>query len=91
MSFLPHPLPNPYQGNDGVPFKYREQKAGKELVISTIKSGKALGYEYMGLDTLTLMESENQLYKSLGFIEIDPYRDNPINGAIYMELNLKRS
>ncbi len=70
--------------------EYRGKKAGKELAVSAIKSGKALGYGYMRLDTLSSMETANQLYKSLGFIEIDPYRDNPIDGAIYMELNLKR-
>jgi ribosomal protein S18 acetylase RimI-like enzyme len=71
--------------------EYRGQGAGKELAISAIKSGIALGYEYMRLDTLSSMETANQLYKSLGFIEIAPYRDNPIDGAIYMELNLKTS
>jgi putative acetyltransferase len=71
--------------------EYRGKGAGKELAVSAIKSGKALGYEYMRLDTLSSMETANQLYKSLGFIEIDPYRDNPIDGAIYMELNLKIS
>ena len=69
---------------------YRRKGAGKELTISAIKSGKALGYEHMRLDTLSSMEGANQLYKSLGFIEIDPYRDNPIAGAIYMEMNLRR-
>lgn len=70
--------------------EYRGQKAGKELAVSAIKSGKALGYEYMRLDTLFSMETANRLYRSLDFIEINPYRDNPIDGAIYMELNLKR-
>ena len=68
--------------------EYRGKKAGKELAVSAIKSGKELGYEYMRLDTLSSMETANQLYKSLGFIEIKSYRDNPIDGAIYMELNL---
>ena len=71
--------------------EYRGKGVGKELAISAIKSGKELGYEYMRLDTLSSMETANQLYKSLGFIEIDPYRDNPIDGAIYLELNLKTS
>jgi len=68
--------------------EYRGKGAGKELAVSAIKSGKELGYEYMRLDTLSSMETANQLYKSLGFIEIKSYRDNPIDGAIYMELNL---
>ena len=68
--------------------EYRDQKIGKELAVSAIKSGRALGYEYMRLDTLSSMETANQLYRSLGFIEIDPYRDNPLDGVIYMELSL---
>ena len=69
--------------------EYRGQKVGKELAVSAIRSGKKLGYECMRLDTLSSMQTANHLYASLGFTEIDPYRDNPIDGAIYMELNLK--
>ena len=70
--------------------KGRGKKAGKELAVSAINSAKALGYEYMRLDTISSMENANKLYRSLGFIEIEPYRKNPIDGAIYMELDLKR-
>lgn len=69
---------------------YRGEKAGKELVITAIQTGKELGYGCMRIDTLPSMEIANQLYKSLGFVEIEPYRHNPIEGAIYLELNLKR-
>jgi ribosomal protein S18 acetylase RimI-like enzyme len=68
--------------------EFRGKGTGKKLAVSAIESGKALGYDYMRLDTLSSMETANQLYKSLGFVEIDPYRDNPIRGAIYMEMKL---
>jgi ribosomal protein S18 acetylase RimI-like enzyme len=69
---------------------FRGNNAGTELSKAAIKAGKALGYERMRLDTLPSMEIANRLYKSLGFVEIEPYRHNPLEGAIYLELNLTR-
>ena len=67
---------------------FRGRKAGRMLAEATIKAGKSIGYKVMRLDTLMSMKSANVLYKSLGFRRIDPYRYNPIKGAIYMELKL---
>lgn len=66
----------------------RGKKAGRLLAEAVINAAKHIGYEYMRLDTLPSMESANYLYKTLGFKQIEPYRHNPIEGAIYMELNL---
>ena len=68
---------------------YRGRKAGRLLAEATIKAGKVVGYEIMRLDTLPSMEGANILYKSLGFRQIEPYRYNPIKGAIYRKLNLR--
>ena len=68
---------------------FRGRKAGRLLAEATIKAGKVIKYEIMRLDTLQPMESANILYKSLGFRQIEPYRHNPIKGAIYMELILR--
>jgi len=68
---------------------FRGRKAGRLLAEAIIKAGKVIGYEIMRLDTLPSMESANVLYKSLGFRQIEPYRHNPIKGAIYMELSLR--
>ena len=70
--------------------KFRGSNAGRELCEAAIQSGKTLGYERMRLDTVPSMEIANRLYNSLGFVEIEPYRHNPIDGAIYLELILKR-
>ena len=67
---------------------FRGRKAGRLLAQAAFKAGKSIGYESMRLDTLSSMESANTLYQSLGFRQIPPYRHNPIEGAIYMELNL---
>jgi ribosomal protein S18 acetylase RimI-like enzyme len=68
---------------------FRGTNAGRALAEAAINAGKIIGYEKMRLDTLISMESANQLYNSLGFIEIQPYRYNPLEGAKYFELSLK--
>jgi ribosomal protein S18 acetylase RimI-like enzyme len=41
------------------------------------------------LDTIAhQMQAAVAMYREQGFVEIPPYRDNPIEGALYMELNL---
>ena len=42
----------------------------------------------MVLDTLARLKPARSLYRSLGFREVAPYYENPIEGAVYMELDL---
>ena len=67
---------------------FRGNNAGRKLGEAAIQAGKDLGYERMRLDTLSSMEIANGLYRSLGFREIEPYRHNPLEGVLYLELNL---
>jgi len=69
---------------------FRGKQAGRALAEASIQAARNIGYAYMRLDTLPSMESANKLYKSLGFEQIEPYRHNPIEGTIYMQLKLKR-
>ena len=68
---------------------FRGDRTGLRLAEKVIEAARASGYRHMRLDTLTSMTAANQLYRSLGFAEIGPYRPNPIKGALYLELDLK--
>jgi N-acetylglutamate synthase-like GNAT family acetyltransferase len=48
---------------------------GKKLVEAIISQALGLGYSTMRLDTLRFMDSAQNLYRSLGFYDIEPYVD----------------
>lgn len=68
--------------------EYRGQGLGRKLALSIINKARTKGYEKMKLDTLTTLKEANELYRSLGFEECEPYRYNPLEDALYMELEL---
>ncbi len=67
---------------------FRGLKIGRMLVYKIIDEAKRIGYKKMRLDTIQTMQAAQNLYKSLGFYEISSYGNHPIEGTIYMELNL---
>jgi ribosomal protein S18 acetylase RimI-like enzyme len=68
--------------------QFRGQGIGRALAIEIIEEGQKRGYRRMRLDTLPSMKQAIPLYHSLGFKPIEPYRYNPVEGAIFMELEL---
>ena len=68
---------------------YRGKAIGQRLVDRIIAEARLIGYERMRLDTITSsMQDAIALYRRRGFQEIPPYRENPIAGALYLELVL---
>jgi GNAT superfamily N-acetyltransferase len=68
----------------------RGRGVGKLLAQSAISFARSAGYERMRLDTLETMREAQRLYLALGFARIAPYRHNPIPGAAFFELDLRR-
>ena len=69
--------------------EFRGQGLGKKLVTTLIDVARQTGYERMLLDTLPgKMDEAITLYRLLGFREIAPYYNNPVQGALFMELRL---
>jgi ribosomal protein S18 acetylase RimI-like enzyme len=68
--------------------EYRGRGAGGDLAAAALREAHARGYDRMRLDTVPGLDAAIALYRALGFRAIEPYRPNPIPGALYMERDL---
>ena len=69
--------------------QFRGKGLGRVLAETVIAEARAMGCRQMRLDTVEpVMPNAVAMYRRLGFKEIEPYCPNPIDGALYMELEL---
>ena len=69
--------------------EFRGHAIGRSLAERLIKESRALGYEFMRLDTVPgKMDAAIGMYRDLGFAEIPPYYQTPVTMTIFMELGL---
>jgi putative acetyltransferase len=69
--------------------QFRGKGLGRELAERIIAEARQIGYTRMRLDTVEpFMKDAVVMYRRLGFVEIEPYCENPNDGVLYMELQL---
>jgi ribosomal protein S18 acetylase RimI-like enzyme len=69
---------------------FRGLGLGRRLIERLADEAAVAGYSQMVLDTLPVMGEAIGLYRSAGFIEIEPYTYNPVPGALYFRKVLAR-
>jgi ribosomal protein S18 acetylase RimI-like enzyme len=68
--------------------EYRGTGLGRLLARTVLEEAAIIGYKRLRLDTTPTMTEAIRLYESLGFTRIAPYRANPVEGAICMEIEV---
>ena len=68
---------------------FRGLGIGRELVLAVIRAAKDLGYRRILLDTLPAMRIAVKLYREMGFTEAPAYYPTPVEGTIFLSLDLE--
>jgi len=67
---------------------FRGRGVGRLLAEAILAEARRIGYRKMRLDTLPSMRRAIPLYRSLGFTDIPPYTENPVEGVLFLEKDL---
>ena len=69
--------------------EFRGKGVGRALADRILSEAREIGYERIRLDTVEpKMKDAVAMYRRMGFREIPPYCVNPMEGTLYMELEL---
>ena len=68
--------------------EFRGMGLGRQLAEMVLAAAVEKRYRRICLDTLPAMASAIELYRKLGFVEIDSYCHNPIDGALFFAKEL---
>ena len=66
----------------------RGKGLGLSLARRIVEDARSVGYRSLVLDTLDRMASARRIYEALGFRRSKPYYANPLEGVVYMRLDL---
>ena len=69
---------------------FRRSGLGRFLAEKIVQQGSQKNYVRMQLDTLSSMKYAMKLYRSLGFVETDPYYNNPHPEVVFFEITLDK-
>ena len=67
----------------------RGHGVGNALALAAIKAAKEIGYRKLIIDTLPSMRMAVKLYRELGFTEAPAYYKTPVEGTMFLALDLE--
>ena len=67
----------------------RGHGVGASLALAAIKAAKEIGYRKLIIDTLPSMRMAVKLYRELGFTEAPSYYQTPVEGTMFLALDLE--
>jgi ribosomal protein S18 acetylase RimI-like enzyme len=68
--------------------QFRGLNLGRQLAGAVMAAAVEKGYRRICLDTLPSMKQAQELYRQLGFVEVESYCHNPVPGAVFMAKEL---
>ena len=67
---------------------FRGRGIAGAMMQRILDDARAIGYTVMLLDTLPFLTSAIKMYRALGFYDIPPYTDSPLDTTIFLRLDL---